>query len=191
SLSGYVVGNGSNNCSSSYFAKPVCVSTDAGHCQAGDNRVDPGTTVPNLNIMLDMFNSVGVDPANNTLDNHIPIYPYPTIGTPGAAIHLTNAAAGVIGNISLLFGNDKALLYSSAYGNQTVNGLCSGVGFVSVTAGPAGAFINSYGPTAVQSFDGTAKVQFATGNCGTSSTCVSSGINVLDNVIQDKDSTTP
>src|SRR5581483_2963785 len=53
-LTGYVVGNGSNNCSASYFAKPVCVSSDPSKCQAGDQQVDPGTTVPNLNIMLDM-----------------------------------------------------------------------------------------------------------------------------------------
>src|SRR5205085_1214477 len=59
-LTGYVVGNGTNNCSSSYFASPVCVSADASHCSTGDNIVDPGTTVPNLNIMLDLFNSVGV-----------------------------------------------------------------------------------------------------------------------------------
>jgi hypothetical protein len=184
-LSGYVVGNGTNNCSSSYFATPVCVTNDASHCQTGDKHIDPGTVVPNLNIMLDLFNSVGVDGANLTLDNHIPIYPYPTIGTPGASMHLTDTSGSNIANVSLLFGNDKALLYTSAYSNNTFTGLCGGVGFVSVTAGPAGAFMNSYGPTAVQSFNSsTGKLQFATGNCGTSNTCVSSGINVLDNVNQ-------
>jgi hypothetical protein len=189
-MTGYVVGNGTNNCSSSYFAVPVCVSGDPTHCVAGDNRVDPGTTVPNLNIMLDMFNSVGVDATSMTLDNHIPVYPYPTIGTPGAAIHLTSTTASAIGNISLLFGNDKKLLYSAAYGAGGLAGFCSGNGFVSVTGAPAGAFLNGYGPTAVQSFDGSHKVQFASGNCGTTTTCTSNGIDVLPDVIQPLNGTT-
>lgn len=181
-LSGYVVGNGTNNCSTSYFNLPVCVSTDSTKCSSGDQIVNPNTSVPNLNILLDMYNSVGVDAVSNTLDNHIPVYPYPTIGTPGAAVHYTIKSGSALGNISLLFSSDKKLLYAAAYSTGTVTGMCGGNGFVNVTAAPTGAFMNNYGPTAVQSYDatggagGNGLVQFAAGNAGTSNNSVSSGI---------------
>jgi hypothetical protein len=186
-LTGYTIGNGTNNCSQTYFSQPVCVTTDPASCASGDSIVDAGTTPPNLNLLLDLYNSVAVDANNNSLDNHVPIYPYPTIGTPGAAMHLTGGSGG---NISLLFGSDRKLIYSAAYATGSVSGLCGGNGFVNVTAAPAGAFMNSYGPTAVQSIDtSTGKVQFAAGNSGTTNTSVSGGMNVLDNVFHPQGAT--
>ncbi len=178
----FVVGNGSNNCSSSYFGSPVCVTSDASLCTSGDSIVNAGTSVPNLNLLLDLYHSVGVDASNGALDNHIPVYPYPTIGTPGAAFHLKG---GAVGNITLLFAQDKKLLYSASYGaGSSPSGTCSGNGFVSVSAGPSGAFINSYGPTAVQSYNSTSgKVQFAAGNSGSGNNSVSNGIVTIDSIL--------
>ncbi len=183
-LTGYTIGNGTNNCSQSYFAKVVCVSTDTSNCESTDTVVNPSTTVPNLNILMDLLNSVGVDATNSTLDNHVPIYPYPTIGPPGAALRLSATSGATIGNISLLFDSSKSLLYSSSYLNSgSLGGVCSGVAAVTATAAPAGSFLNTFGPTFVQTYaDATGKVQFTTGNCGTSDTCTSNGMLTIDNV---------
>jgi hypothetical protein len=190
-MGNFVVGNGTNNCSSSYFARPVCVTSDPDDCTSGDTVVNAGSQVPNLNLLLDMMNSVAIETATNSTDNHIPVYPYPTIGNPGVAMHLTATTGSAIGNVSLLFGSDRKLLYSAAYSTGSIPGFCSGNGFVSVSAAPSGAFLNAYGPTAVQSFDtGTGLVQFAAGNAGSGSTSVSQGINVLSDVLINQGATT-
>ncbi len=186
-VTGYVVGNGSNNCSSSYFNSMVCVTNDSSACTSGDIVVNTTATVPNLNLLLDLYNAVGVDASTGALDNHIPVYPYPTIGSPGAAFHLAGGATSAdVANITLLFSQDKKLLYSAAYGSgSTPAGTCSGNGFVNATAGPAGAYINSYGPTAVQSYnDSTGMVQFAAGNSGSGNNSVSGGMMTINNIRQ-------
>ncbi|MBL7716450.1 MAG: hypothetical protein JNL01_13375 [Bdellovibrionales bacterium] len=182
-LSGFTVGNGTNNCSASYFARPVCVTSDSSSCESGDSVVLTGTTVPNLNLLLDMYNSVGVDCSDGSLDSHIAVYPYPTIGNPGAAFHFKYAGATDTANMTLLFSSDRKLLYSAAWGTSTSSTakFCSGNGFVTATSAPAGAYLNAYGPTAVQSYDsGSSLVQFAAGNCGSGSTCTSNGINQVN-----------
>lgn|GEM_PF-4261324 len=76
-----------------FICVSICYNTDRSiklnesKCKAGDRIVNPSKFIPNLNILLYMYNLVGVDAANNTLDNHIPVYPYPTIGALGAAVH--------------------------------------------------------------------------------------------------------
>lgn len=183
-LTGYTIGNGTNNCSQSYFGKVVCVASDASNCESTDTVVNPATTVPNLNLVMDLLNSVGVDATNNTLDIHVPIYPYPTIGPPGAALRLSATSGSTIGNLSLLFDSGKTLLYSSSYLNSgSLSGVCSGVAAVTATAAPAGSFLNAFGPTFVQTYAvTTGQVQFTTGNCGDTSTCTSNGMLTIADV---------
>ncbi len=183
-LANYTVGNGTSQCSESYFVKPVCVTTSGTTgCEATDTVIDTSTTPPNLSVMLDMYDSVGVDAATGALDAHVPIYPYPAFGKPGAAVHLRRSSGGNIGNVSLIFGSDGNLVYSSLYQSGSNTGFCSiggGVGFVTTTAVPSGGFQNAYGPSAVQK-DTAGKIEFASGGCGTGSTCTSSGLQTITN----------
>jgi hypothetical protein len=94
------------------------------------------------------------------------------------------AGTGGVGNVALLFGSDKKLIYSSSYVSGNVPNVCSGVGAVTATAAPAGAHFNNYGPTWVQTMSTAGKVQFATGNCGTGSTCTSNGMFTIDDILK-------
>lgn len=178
-LTGFVVGSGSNNCSSSYFRSPICVSPGGSGCESTDIVVDPASTTPNIVVMLDMYHSVGVDANNGSLDNHIPVYPYATIGFPGAAIHMRANSGTNYNNLSMLFARDGSMLYAASFGQH--GSACNGNGFVSVTSAPAGAYVNAYGPTAVMTSDATAgTASFVAGGCS-GSTCTSSGLNVITN----------
>lgn len=189
-LANYSVGNSSNECSMTFFNAPACVSKNPGkQCSNGDTIINPDSNVPNVTLLMDLYNSVGVDPNNSTLDPHVGIYPYIVLGAPGAAIHLANTGGGGSTpslNVSLLFDGGKKLLFASSYqAGGSSSGFCGGVSAVQTTAAPNGAYNNAYGPTFVQSYDGASgKVQFATGNCPSGSTCVSGGMFTADNVAQ-------
>lgn len=191
-LSGLVSGNGTENCSDTTFTTPICVAVaadQASTCQSTDTKLDPTVTAPDLQLMLDMYHCVGIDTANAKVDPHVACYPYATLGRPGAAIHLAYNSGTTYGDIALIFGTDKKLAYTASSSNGSITHFCTGVGAVTATAGPTGAYINSYGPTWVMSFDeSTGKVQFATGNCGSGTTCTSSGMLTMNNVLQEQGS---
>lgn len=204
SLANYVSGNGSENCSMTTFTAPICVAhmsnaTEAATCvtttdsthPVADQIIDLDSATPDVNIMLDMYHCVGVDGASTTmqLDPHVACYPYATIGKPGAAIHLSYNASGTYANVVLLFGNDGKLAYASSDANGgPINGFCSGVGAVSLSGASADS-----GVTWAMDFSTSAptkgRVRFATGNCGTTTTCTSSGVLTMDNVLQAAGST--
>ena len=125
-------------------------------------------------MILDLYQSVGIDGTKMTLDPHVANYPYATLGAPGAAVHLTGGSAGAYGHVSLIFSGTKQLLYAASFGTGSVPGFCAGVSAVTATAGPQ---VNSYGPSWVQKFDSaTGIAQYAAGGCSNGSSCTSGGL---------------
>lgn len=165
----------------SYFASPICITTtakQAATCKTGDTFLDAGTASNlTINVMLDLYNTLSIDPDGytaNIVNNQGNLYPYITLGGPGAAVHLSSHAAGNVAQneITLLFDGSKKLINTFTFGPSSA-GFCGGTGYVTATAAPTGSVLNTWGPTFVGSYNSTTgKAAFisngAVGTAGTS-----------------------
>jgi hypothetical protein len=143
-----IVSNASqaNVVSTSFFAKPVCITTTDQQktvCQPGDNFID-GSNASNLTVtlMFDLFNSMTVANTDPNLGPNQPYrlfpgsYPFAILGDPGAAVHLVinsnlNADGTVnmngarsIGDVTILMDGSKNLIYTRA--GLSSDTMCSG-----------------------------------------------------------------
>jgi hypothetical protein len=174
-LTNYTIpaGSATETCVTNPFTVPICINDGSVQCSTGDYVL----TSPTLSLILDLYDSVGIDATHLSLDNHVAIYPYPVLIPPGAAVHLSSVNAGNVADLSLLFDQSKNLLFSSAYSTPGITGFCSGIGQMTVSGGPATSLVNPVGPTWVQKADYVgSKIQFVAGTCTTSTSCASSGM---------------
>jgi len=189
--------NSTSGTTQSYFGTPICVASDSSStgtvtgsssttagtssggtvCKSGDKVLGTGNApLPNLYVMMDLYNSVAVDASNMALAINN-TYPVPMLGQPGAAIHLQNSNGA---EWMAIFGSDKSLLATRGFwSSSSTNGAPTGGNYVTATAAPSGQSINSYGPTTISSYDATSDVlKTPMGDCP-GSTCTSSGLLTL------------
>jgi hypothetical protein len=173
--------------STTVFASPICVSADGkgDGCEAGD-RIVGGDDPPDINVLLDLYHSVGIDPTMLSLAGG-PTYPFATVGRPGAAAHyIVTNIEGFISDVSLLLTSDAKLQFASVAGDSYSDpaglfpGVVPGVNVAPVTAAPAGEFHPVQGSMMIGDADlAGGKAQFPAGGCDGSG-CFSHGLLTID-----------
>jgi hypothetical protein len=176
----------------SFFGSPVCVASDpSSQCQSGDTVIlahpSAGQTQPRINLVVDLFHAVTIDPKYGAIVVGGMNYGgKPTLGDPGAAIHLTaTSGTGIdkqVADISLVFDANKKLIDARSQGlaGNMMPGFCGGNANVKVTAVPPGFDLTPAGAPMVMSIDATGKVQFA---AGAGQESASSGMLTIANVL--------
>lgn len=199
------VSSHAQNCTVTYFKKPLCVtsSASANNCQDGDEiytsegRINPGTGELDLGLgaavklqisfLMDMLNSViiNADSGEVTTAPAVKI----VLGSPGAAIHLGKWDAGGATDVSFIFSNDKTLLsvMSSEYPGGHASGFCSGQSNAYVSTVPQGSSLPANSINFITYFDAlSGKAAYpVTASCMDESDCSPIGFNVFDNVLQE------
>jgi hypothetical protein len=186
-------------CSGSRFVDPVCVAGST-PCQSHDRVLDARATDGGVeadlvvNMLVDLFHAVVVD-ADSGAVQYVP-NPFVTLGTPGAAIHMTtwDDATRTVGDVSILFGPEGQLIAEMTskwpeFG-LGLGGMCPGPNAVMVTAPlPDGSYPD--GPVYVGNFDdggtGALQVPAMGGACmdiSDTTQCLSYGINELNGFLQ-------
>lgn len=199
------VSTDAQNCTTTYFKKPLCVVADAQNndCQAGDDiftaegQINPNTGELDLglgaavklqiSLLMDMLNGViiNADTGEVTTAPKVSI----VLGSPGAAIHLGKWDNDGATDVSMIFSNDKTLLsvISSEYPGTHAPGFCSGQSNAFVTTVPAGSFLPTNSINFITYFDElSGSVSYPTiTSCMDANNCSPVGFNIWDNVIQE------
>lgn len=115
------------------FGAIYCVAAAQSSCQSSDIWVGGPQTPPNVVFMMDLYHSVAVDGANLALAYSYVSYPFISIGSPGAAIHLSNGSGSDWSDISLFFNSNRTLAYG-AVNTLGSAGIRNGNTFVSSTS---------------------------------------------------------
>ena len=169
------------------FAIPACVAVDKTKCTGGSRWVGgDGVTLPNINILLDLYQAIVVDGSNLSLAQSNYTLPFAMLGAPGAAVHISGVNGGPPttgnSNITMIFAPDKSFLYAAT--------MSAGTTSVGPTGGST-AFVNPSGTSGTESaifvgdFDtSSGQVRFVTGSCTGNGGCFSNGLVTLNNILQ-------